>query len=68
MRRRVGSEIDEAAPVVPRRHYGGDAHIEKGAGLALRIHSRKAVHQPGDEVLPSAIENARAFGDGDGIA
>ena len=43
----------------------GDAHIEVGVGLPLRVHPGKAVHQAGEDVFSFAVDDARALWDGD---
>ncbi len=59
----LGAGIDEAALIVGAGDHGGDAHVEVGVGLGLRVQARKAVDEAGNEKFSGAIDDARAFGD-----
>ncbi len=59
----MGGCIDDPVLVVAPYHHRGHAHIEIGIGLALRVHSRIAVHQAGNQIFPRAVDHPRAFGD-----
>ena len=59
----LGVGIDEAALIVGAGDHGGDAHVEVGVGLGLRVHAGIAVDEAGNEKFSGAIDDARAFGD-----
>ena len=64
MRAGLGGGIDKAALIVGAGDHGGDAHVEVGVGLGLRVQAGEAVDETGNEKFSGAIDNARAFGDG----
>ena len=61
----LGAEIDEAALAVGAGHHRGDAHVEVGVGLRLRVHAGIAVDKAGDEEFSRAVDDARALGNVD---
>ena len=60
----VGVDVDVAAALVGAGNDSGDAHVEEGVGLALRVDAGKAINEAGEEVFPCAVEDARLGGMG----
>jgi hypothetical protein len=61
-----GGNIDDAATNVTDGYHRGNTHVEECVGLALRVHAGKAVDESGNKKLAGAVDDLRAFGDGDG--
>ena len=62
MRARIGGKVDRFAVAEAGGHHRGYAHVEVGAGLALRTHPGKAIHQSRNNVLARAVDDLGALG------
>ena len=61
----MGGKIDEPALRSRCGDHGSDAHVEVGVGLGLGVHAGEAVNEAGNDEFSRAVDDLRAFGNGD---
>src|ERR1700744_6377493 len=57
-------EINVPAAIVGACDDGGDAHVEIRVGFTLASHAGEAINKAGNDIFSGAVDDMRAFGDG----